>query len=82
MIAVPLTKQVQTGGIFREARIDVAADDIETTDARFEKANCLALSEHIRSISVERCGGTVGKVNKRIVNSIRLAVSFLLELPP
>lgn len=80
VVGVPLSKQIQHLPLFREARVLVTPEEIESTDDRFNKTACLALTENMRSFSVDRCDGVVGKVSKKVVNDIRAGVSFMLDL--
>lgn len=80
VIAVPLTKQVHKIEGFRKTRIAVPPEFITTTDDRFKQIECLALPEHVRSLSLERCDGRVGSVDPSIVSSVRGAVRYLLGM--
>jgi mRNA-degrading endonuclease toxin of MazEF toxin-antitoxin module len=74
VIAVPLTSQTHKAGQFRGARILVPADAIVSVDPRFVKQDQLALTEHVRSLSLARSRGKVGAIEQAWVDSIRGAV--------
>ena len=80
VIAVPLTRTQNVRLGFPEAHIEIEADEINTTDRRFSPEVCVALTEHIRSVSLDRCAGRVGTITARALSRIRTALGFLLDL--
>jgi len=82
IIGVPLSKKVAKlqSGPYRDARIQVPAELITSTDARFEKVLCMAMPEHVRALDLDRCDAIVGSVDLSVANSIRGAVGYMIGL--
>ena len=86
VVAVPLTFQfdspLQSPSAFREARIRILKQHISSSDSWFKQEDCLALTEHVRSISLERCPDRrkVGQVSSEALNAIRAALRYILGL--
>jgi mRNA-degrading endonuclease toxin of MazEF toxin-antitoxin module len=80
VMAVPLTSNVSSYGQFREARIRIPVDEMTSIDPRWIPVASLALTEHLRSISIERALYRAGTVSARAVSSIRAAVRYLMDL--
>jgi mRNA-degrading endonuclease toxin of MazEF toxin-antitoxin module len=82
VIAVPFTSVLDLEGEFREARIRILKEHIHSTDSRFKQQDSLALTEHTRSLSLDRAvvNRVVGKISPKALNHIRAAVRQLLGL--
>lgn len=80
VIGVPLTTKQHQGATFANARILIRASDIKSADPAFGVADTLALSEHVRSFSTERITRRAGRVTPRVVDDLRAALAYLLEL--
>ncbi len=80
VIAVPLSRKVDKAGKFRCARIAVPPELLTSTDARFEKSPCIALTEHVRAIAVERIECKVGEIDRSVVHACQGAVGYLIGL--
>ncbi|HEX3481620.1 MAG TPA: type II toxin-antitoxin system PemK/MazF family toxin [Kofleriaceae bacterium] len=80
VIGVPLTTKQHQGAAFANARILIRATDIKSADPAFGVADTLALSEHVRSFSTERITRRAGRVIPRVVDDLRAALAYLLEL--
>jgi mRNA-degrading endonuclease toxin of MazEF toxin-antitoxin module len=77
VIGVPLTSKQHHGAAFANARILIPPSEITSADPKFGAANTLALSEHVRSFSVERITSRAGRVTPRQVDHLRAAVAYL-----
>jgi mRNA-degrading endonuclease toxin of MazEF toxin-antitoxin module len=80
VIGVPLTTKHHQGAAFANARILIRASDIKSADPAFGASDTLALSEHVRSFSTERITRRAGRVTPRVVDDLRAALAYLLEL--
>jgi hypothetical protein len=80
VMAVPLTKNVSCYGQFREARIRIPVAEFTSTDPRWTPVDSLALTEHLRSLSMERVLFRAGTVSAKAVSSIRAAARYLMDL--
>ena len=79
VIAVPCT-QHSSEAAFRAARVRVLRSDIDITgDLRDEDQ--LVLTEHVRSLSVQRITAKAGRVkSKKTINLLRGAVATLIDV--
>lgn len=80
VIAVPFTSKLEKQGGFRGARIRVPEAEI-TGDDTLNKGDQLALTEHVRSISIERIKSRAGHIAATAtINALRAAVAHLLDV--
>lgn len=78
VIAVPCTSQNKQE-TFRAARIRVPLEAIDVVNLRAEDQ--LVLTEHVRSISVQRIRKRAGRIkDNKVVNLIRGAVATLVDI--
>jgi len=82
VVAIPLTSKLHRETEFREMRIRIPKHFIHTTDARFKHQDSLALTEHVRSLSLERCidKKKVGQIDPEAVSSLKAALRYLFGL--
>lgn len=80
VMMAPCTSQFRHELEFPEARIRILRDDIENTGGLYD-GDQLVLTEHMRSMSVERIRARAGRVtNKKTINALRGALAYLLDI--
>jgi mRNA-degrading endonuclease toxin of MazEF toxin-antitoxin module len=80
VVAVPLTSNLAIAERFRTTRIRMPVSELEVTDARWTPVESLALTEQVRSMSMERALFRAGRISQKALNSVRAAVRYILDL--
>lgn len=79
VIAVPCTSKLEKQEGYRGARIRIPESEIEGDESL--KGDQLALTEHVRSISIERIQGRAGCISApATVSALRAAIAHLLDI--